>query len=81
MLSATHQDKVMVVLPFFHIYAATVLMFHKLSLGIKLVTLAKFQPDTFFDAMLKYKTNILFVAPPLGKFIKSLKSRLYLFLR
>ncbi|KAJ0175984.1 hypothetical protein K1T71_008158 [Dendrolimus kikuchii] len=61
----THQDRVMVVLPFFHIYAATVLMFHKISLGIKLVTLDKFQPETFFDAMVKYKTNVLFVAPPL----------------
>lgn len=63
--TATHQDKVMVVLPFFHIYAATVLMFHKLSLGIKLVTLSKFQPEAFFSAMEKYKTNVLFVAPPL----------------
>ncbi|KAG6459991.1 4-coumarate--CoA ligase 1 [Manduca sexta] len=63
--TATHQDRALVVLPLFHIFAATVLMFHKMSLGIKLVTLTKFQPDTFFEAMEKYKTNLLFVAPPL----------------
>lgn len=61
----THQDRVMVVLPLFHIYAATVLMFHKVSVGVKLVTLPKFKPDSFFDAIEKYRTNLLFVAPPL----------------
>ncbi|XP_013172741.1 PREDICTED: 4-coumarate--CoA ligase 1-like [Papilio xuthus] len=61
----THQDAVMTVLPLFHIYGASVLMFHKMSQGIKLVTVAKFQPETLLDALEKYKTNVLFVAPPL----------------
>ncbi|CAG4959611.1 unnamed protein product [Parnassius apollo] len=61
----THQDAVMAVLPFFHIYGATVIMFHKMSQGLKLVTLAKFQPEDFLEALKKYKTNLLFVAPPL----------------
>ncbi|KAJ8719769.1 hypothetical protein PYW08_011944 [Mythimna loreyi] len=61
----THQDSVMGVLPFFHIYAATVLMFHKLSIGAKLVALAKFQSDTFLKTIEKQKTNILMVAPPI----------------
>lgn len=63
--TATHQDAVIAVLPFFHVYAASVLMFHKLSLGIKLVTLTKFEPQTFFTAIEQHKTNLLFVAPPL----------------
>ncbi|XP_068628846.1 uncharacterized protein [Battus philenor] len=63
--TVSHQDVVMCVLPFFHIYGASVLMFHKMSQGIKLVTLPKFQPEVFFDALQKYKANILFVAPPL----------------
>ncbi|XP_038212488.1 4-coumarate--CoA ligase 1-like [Zerene cesonia] len=63
--TATHQDSVMSVLPFFHIYAATVLMFHKMSHGIKLVTLPKMNPDHFMNALEKYKTNLVFVAPPL----------------
>ncbi|KAJ2951628.1 hypothetical protein O0L34_g13786 [Tuta absoluta] len=61
----SHQDSVMSVLPFFHIYGATVTMFHKMSQGIKMVTLAKLQPETYFDTLVKYKTNLLFVAPPL----------------
>ncbi|CAH2041103.1 unnamed protein product, partial [Iphiclides podalirius] len=61
----THQDAVMTVLPLFHIYGASVLMFHKMAHGIKLVTLAKFQPEAFFDALEKHKTNLLFVAPPM----------------
>ncbi|KAJ8719770.1 hypothetical protein PYW08_011945 [Mythimna loreyi] len=63
--TASHQDSVMGVLPFFHIYAATVLMFHKLSIGAKLVALAKFQPETFLKTIEKQKTNIMMVAPPL----------------
>ncbi|XP_035438058.2 uncharacterized protein LOC118267912 [Spodoptera frugiperda] len=63
--TATHQDVVMGALPFFHIYAATVLMFHKMSVGAKLVALAKFQPEAFLSSIEKQKTNVLMVAPPL----------------
>lgn len=67
-LSATHQDSVLAVLPFFHIFAASVVMFHKMSLGCKIVTLPKLQPELYFNTILKYKINKIFVAPPLGKF-------------
>ncbi|XP_063538470.1 uncharacterized protein LOC134747764 [Cydia strobilella] len=63
--TATHQDAVMAVLPFFHIYGAEVMMFHKLSQGIKLVTLPKFQPQLFLRTLEKYKTNVLYAAPPI----------------
>ncbi|XP_049875369.1 uncharacterized protein LOC126373308 [Pectinophora gossypiella] len=63
--TATHQDAVMSVLPFYHIYGATVIMFHKMSQGVKLVTLPKLQPDVFLQGLEKHKTNVLFVAPPL----------------
>uniref|UniRef100_A0A2A4K2X8 Luciferin 4-monooxygenase n=1 Tax=Heliothis virescens TaxID=7102 RepID=A0A2A4K2X8_HELVI len=63
--TATHQDVIMGVLPFFHIYAATVLMFHKLSVGAKLVALSKFSPESFLNTIEKQKTNVLMVAPPL----------------
>ncbi|CAG9101522.1 unnamed protein product [Plutella xylostella] len=62
--TATHQDSVMTILPFFHIYALSVIMFHKMSQGIKMVTLAKFQPETFLQALEKQRTNVLFAAPP-----------------
>ncbi|XP_004928344.1 uncharacterized protein LOC101747041 [Bombyx mori] len=61
----THQDKVLVVLPLFHIYSASVLMFHKMAQGAKLVTVKKFTPEDYFKAIEGYKTNLLFVAPPL----------------
>lgn len=61
----TYQDSVMAILPMFHIYAATIIMFHKMAHGIKIVTLPKFQPDTFINAMVKYRTNVLFAAPPI----------------
>ncbi|XP_063385015.1 uncharacterized protein LOC134671168 [Cydia fagiglandana] len=63
--TATHQDAVMAVLPFFHIYGAEVVMFHKLSQGTKLVTLSKFEPQVFLEALENYKANILFAAPPI----------------
>ncbi|XP_072930482.1 uncharacterized protein [Epargyreus clarus] len=63
--TASHQDKVMAILPYFHIYAATVIMFHKMAHGIQLVSLPKFQPEAFLEALVKYKTNVIFVAPPL----------------
>ncbi|XP_053608884.1 uncharacterized protein pdgy isoform X2 [Plodia interpunctella] len=61
----SHQDAVMGILPFFHIYGASVIMFHKMSAGAKLVTLAKFQPDVFLQSLQKSRTNILFLAPPI----------------
>ncbi|XP_063547736.1 uncharacterized protein LOC134755164 [Cydia strobilella] len=61
----SHQDSVMAVLPFFHIYGAEVIMFHKLSQGVKLVTLPKFHPEEFLDALETYKANLLFAAPPI----------------
>lgn len=65
----SHQDVVLAVLPFFHIYAATVLMFHKMSQGIKIVTLSRFQPEVFLHTLENHKVNWLFVAPPLGKWL------------
>ncbi|XP_060804056.1 uncharacterized protein LOC106130304 [Amyelois transitella] len=61
----SHQDSVMAILPFFHIYGASVIMFHKMSIGAKLVTLARFQPDVYLQSLQKFKTNLLFIAPPI----------------
>ncbi|CAK1543235.1 unnamed protein product [Leptosia nina] len=63
--TATHQDAVLAILPFFHIYSASVIMFHKMAQGIKLVTMPKLQPDEFMQALEKFKINVLFCAPPL----------------
>ncbi|XP_041981240.1 4-coumarate--CoA ligase 1-like [Aricia agestis] len=63
--TASYQDSILAVLPFFHIYAATVLMFHKMAHGIKIVALPKFQPDTYLDVLEKHRINVLLAAPPL----------------
>ncbi|CAF4831143.1 unnamed protein product [Pieris macdunnoughi] len=63
--TAKHQDSVLAVLPYFHIYSASVLMFHKMSQGIKLVAVPKFQPEAFLHALEKFKVNVLFCAPPI----------------
>ncbi|CAG9583382.1 unnamed protein product [Danaus chrysippus] len=63
--TATHQDIVIGVLPFFHIYGATVIMFNGISQGLKIVTLEKFHPDVFIQTLEKHRINILYLAPPL----------------
>ncbi|OWR42277.1 AMP dependent coa ligase [Danaus plexippus plexippus] len=63
--TATHQDIIVGVLPFFHIYGATVIMFNSIAQGLKIVTLEKFQPDVFIQILEKHKINILYLAPPL----------------
>lgn len=42
-------------------------MFHKMSVGAKLVALDKFNPEVFLQTLEKHKTNVLFAAPPIGK--------------
>ncbi|XP_041981646.1 uncharacterized protein LOC121735046 [Aricia agestis] len=60
----SNQDTVLANLPMFHAYGLSVVLFHKLSLGLKLVTLPRFQPETFVKAFEKHKLNLFFVAPP-----------------
>ncbi|CAH2090537.1 unnamed protein product [Euphydryas editha] len=63
--TANHQDVVLAVLPFFHIYAATLIAFHKMSQGLKIVTVDKFQSDDFIQALEKFKVNVLYLVPPI----------------
>lgn len=65
----TFQDVLPCVLPFFHIYGFTVTMMSKLALGCQLVTLPKFMPDTFLNAMEKYKGTVLHLVPPIVIFM------------
>ncbi|XP_075976990.1 uncharacterized protein LOC142977139 [Anticarsia gemmatalis] len=64
-----HQDNVLVILPLFHSYGLGILMLHKMSVGLRLVTLPKFQPDTFLDALLKNRIHLLYLAPPMVMFL------------
>ncbi|CAD0197921.1 unnamed protein product [Chrysodeixis includens] len=65
------QDVALAVLPFYHIYGLSIVLLHKLSVGLKVVTLPKFQPNTFTAALKEHKTNVLCAAPPLILFLGS----------
>ncbi|GBP14310.1 4-coumarate--CoA ligase 1 [Eumeta japonica] len=67
--TANSQDTVLVVLPMFHSFGLGMLTLHKMSVGVRLVTLPKFNPKTYLDSLLKYKVNILVMAPPTVLFL------------
>ncbi|KAL4715819.1 hypothetical protein ACJJTC_006398 [Scirpophaga incertulas] len=69
--TVSHQDSVLAVLPFFHLYGLAIVLLHKLSVGCKIVTLPQFQPNTFVNALEQHNISILYAAPPLVLFLGS----------
>lgn len=64
---ATTDDEsvVLAVLPFFHIYGLTVLMNLTLAQGATVVTLPKFDLESFLKAIQDHQVTKLYVAPPI----------------
>lgn len=62
-----HQEVLLNILPFFHIYGFTGTMISKLATGCKIVTLPKFLPDTYLNALVKHQCTILHLVPPVSK--------------
>ncbi|MFI5756190.1 4-coumarate--CoA ligase family protein [Streptomyces sp. NPDC051569] len=58
-------DRILAVLPFFHIYGLTALMHAPLRSGATVVVLPRFDLDQFLGAIEKYRVNGLYVAPPI----------------
>ncbi|MEU9466185.1 4-coumarate--CoA ligase family protein [Streptomyces avermitilis] len=58
-------ERVLAVLPFFHIYGLTALMNAPLRLGATVVVLPRFDLDTFLAAIEKHRITSLYVAPPI----------------
>ncbi|MEU6224746.1 4-coumarate--CoA ligase family protein [Streptomyces sp. NPDC047042] len=58
-------DRILAVLPFFHIYGLTALMNLSLGHGATVVVLPRFDLDTFLAAIEKHRITGLFVAPPI----------------
>jgi acyl-CoA synthetase (AMP-forming)/AMP-acid ligase II len=58
-------DRIIAVLPFFHIYGLTVLMNHALSYGATLVVLPRFDLTEFLTALAEQKVTRAYVAPPI----------------
>lgn len=65
----SHQDSTLAVLPLFHVYGLSICMLHKMSVGMKLVTLPKFQPDMFLNTMLTNRIDLMYLAPPMVMFL------------
>lgn len=63
------QEVVPIVLPVYHAYAITVLLINKLAIGCKLVTLPRFKPATFLQALDDHRATFLGVVPPLLLFL------------
>ncbi|MFI8289426.1 4-coumarate--CoA ligase family protein [Streptomyces sp. NPDC085614] len=58
-------DRILAVLPFFHIYGLTALMNAPLRKGATVVVLPRFDLDQFLAAIEKHRINALYVAPPI----------------
>ncbi|XP_053608677.1 uncharacterized protein LOC128674239 [Plodia interpunctella] len=69
--TASYQDRILAVLPFYHIYGLSITLLHKLSVGVKVVSLPKFQPQSFLNTMKEEKITLLNAAPPIVLFMGS----------
>ena len=60
------EDKVLAVLPFFHIYGLTALMNAPLRHGSSVVVLPRFELGQFLAAIETHRVNVVYVAPPIA---------------
>ncbi|KAK5198537.1 hypothetical protein LTS03_008900 [Exophiala xenobiotica] len=58
------QDKILGVLPFYHIYGLTGLVQQPLHRGIELVVMPAFNLEVFLKAVQEHKITFIYVAPP-----------------
>ncbi|MFN2495716.1 MAG: AMP-binding protein [Pseudonocardiaceae bacterium] len=66
LLRVNQDTRVLAVLPFFHIYGMTVLMNLGLFAGATVVTLAKFDLQTFLRTIQEHRTDRVYIAPPVA---------------
>ncbi|WP_405894633.1 4-coumarate--CoA ligase family protein [Streptomyces sp. NBC_00104] len=64
-MPAAPGDRILAVLPFFHIYGLTALMNAPLRLGATVVVLPRFDLEVYLAAIAKYRITHLYVAPPI----------------
>lgn len=63
------QEIVPGLLPFFHIYGLTLILFHSFVYGSKIVTMPKFDHQLFTNVLKKDKCTIMYLVPPLILYI------------
>jgi len=52
-----YQERVLSVLPFFHIYGFNGILNGVLSHGLHMITIPKFTPESYIECVLKYKVR------------------------
>ncbi|XP_069177881.1 uncharacterized protein [Procambarus clarkii] len=67
-LYINHEDVVLGILPFFHTFGIG-LMLASLTQGATMITLPRFIPDLFLNAIQTYKVTVLPLVPPLAIFV------------
>ncbi|MFJ4222768.1 AMP-binding protein [Microbacterium sp. NPDC089695] len=65
-ISLVDDDRVLAVLPFFHIYGLTVLLNFALRQRAALVTMPKFDLAEFLRVVQEHRTSWIFIAPPIA---------------
>ncbi|PCE14571.1 AMP-dependent synthetase [Microbacterium sp. SZ1] len=65
-ISLADDDRVLAVLPFFHIYGMTVLLNFALRQRAALVTMPKFDLTDFLRVVQEHRTSWVFIAPPIA---------------
>jgi acyl-CoA synthetase (AMP-forming)/AMP-acid ligase II len=65
-MGITPDDRILAVLPFFHIYGMTVLLNAALYTRASLVTMPKFELAEFLRTVTEHKCTYVFVAPPVA---------------
>ena len=65
MLDIGEDEKVIAVLPFFHIYGMTVIMNMGLFSGATIVSMPRFELEPFLQAIQEHRITRLFLAPPI----------------
>lgn len=58
----------------FHIYGLTTLTLYQMRMGCQIVTLPKFTPELYINMLRNDKPHVLYVVPPIGKFLHLLFS-------
>jgi acyl-CoA synthetase (AMP-forming)/AMP-acid ligase II len=62
----THEDRILAVLPFFHIYGMTVLLNAALHARAQLIIMPSFDLEEFLGNIAKYECTFAFIAPPVA---------------
>lgn len=70
----SHQDVIPVVLPFYHCYALIVMLVSKLSLGCKMVSMPKYEPNALLRVIREHRATLLHVVPPIVVQLNALDS-------